>query len=50
MSNKEDMTDTVVWLFPSTTVELTKTDASVLDMLLVTVRYCSTASRDLSFL
>jgi hypothetical protein len=49
-SNKEDMTDTVVWLFPSTTVELTKIDASVLDMLLVTVRYCSTASRDLSFL
>jgi hypothetical protein len=42
--------DRAVWLFPSTVVELTRTDATVLDLLFVTVRYCSTASRDVSFL
>jgi hypothetical protein len=43
-------TDTVIWRFPSTVVELTRMDASLLDMLLVTVSYCPASSRDLSFL
>lgn len=43
-------TDTAIWRFPSTVVELTKMDASVLEMLLVTIHYCPASSRDLSFL
>ncbi len=48
--NEVNITDTAIWRFPSTVVELTRTDAVPLDLLFVTLSYCPAASRDLSFL
>lgn len=50
ISDKENNTDNSVWQFPSTVVELTRIDASALDMLLVSLRYRPNGTHDLSFL
>jgi hypothetical protein len=49
-NEKINNTDTSVWQFPSTVVELQKIDAFALDMLLVSIAYRPYVKPDLSFL
>lgn len=49
-NEKKDSTETSVWQFLSTVVELQKIDAFALDMLLVSIAYRPYAKPDLSFL
>lgn len=49
-SKKDDIADKFFWLFPSTAVELTRIDASALDMLLISIAYRPNQNHDLSFL
>lgn len=49
-STNIDIKETVIWQFPSTIVELGRTDASVLDLLFVSISYQKNVPRDLSLL
>jgi len=51
ISNKVEFTDTATWVFPSTTVELQRIDASALDLpFFVSIQYHPNISHDVSFL
>lgn len=47
---KINITDTVIWRFPSTVIELKRIDSSVLNLLFTALHYCPATSRDLSFI